>query len=517
MLVIQTVNAHPISLSSALVELGANRIRVEMQIMLEDLVLYHSLPANGEMLYAVADLQMAAQKHRQFVTDHFSIFDVDGNRILGRIEEEIFDQIGDTPVPQAELMKRSINFLLIYELKQEKPEYLTFLQAFGGPKSALPAMMDLYVTRNEQFEESAQIAYNRPHTVKIDWQRNPEGKRQTLAELRKQRKEQFRERLGIGSFSGLYSFLYINRFEVRHEILIPLLTLEQFLAIPRANADFLEISEQAAVRPAIEQFFRTHGKVTINGTLVEASIQRVNFFSLDIADFALNADPRRINIAQGRVGIIVSYASKKVPSSVDVQWDTFSQYAPFIDMTLLIGDQPPDRTYFHADAKNYQWTGQLVGPVVVPIKADVDLSADKKRTDLLQKLLQNIYRSFDFRQDEDVYDSLASSVQGDLLRQLYLRIKRSLILAEQGGELSHATAVEVISATPGTRPGVFEAVWAVTGVSEHWGHIHTRTTEYRAELKISQHEGVWKLAEFQLLDEKRIRFETSIRGNDSPN
>ncbi len=483
--------------------------------MLEDLVMYHSLAANGEMQYPASDLKAAAEKHRKFVTDYFSILDGDGVRIVGKIEEEVFDQIGEAPIPQDELMKRSISFLLVYELEKEKPQYLTFLQTFGGPKSALPAVMDLYVTRNEQFEESAQIAYNRPHTVKIDWQRNPEGKKQSLAELRKQRKEQFRERLGIGSFSGLYSFLYINRFEVRHEILIPLLTLEQFVPIPRADSDFVEVAEQEAVRPAIEQFFRSHGAVSIDGQATDALIQRVSFFSLDIADFALNADPRRISVAQGRVGIIVSYPSEKVPGEVEVKWDTFSQYAPFIDTTLLIGDQPPDRHYFHAESNTYQWKGELVGPVVTPIQAAGDLQSESQRLDITGRLLQNIYRAFDFRKDEDVYDSLASSVQGNLLRELYLRIKRSLILAEQGGELSHATDVKVIASNPTKQPDVYETTWSVTGVSEHWGHIHTRTTEYRAELKISKHEGNWKLEKFQLIDEKRIRFETSIRGNDS--
>lgn len=515
LLIMETAYSHPISISSALVELGPQKIRVEMQIMLEDLVMYHSLAADGEMNYAVADLKEAAEKHRKFVTDYFSILDAEGNRLVGRIEQEFFDQIGEAPVPQGELMKRSVSFLLVYDLSQEKPQFLTFLQVFGGPQSALPAVMDLYITRNEQFEESAQMAYNRPHTVKIDWQRNPDGKKQSLAELRKLRKEQFRERLGIGSYSGLYSFLYINRFEVRHEVLVPLLTLEQFVPIPRKDPDFVEVVEQEAVKPALEQFFRKHGKVTINGQPTEASIQRVSFFALDIADFALNADPRRINIAQGRVGIIVSYPSNLVPSSVEVQWDTFSQHAPFIDTTLLIGENPPDRTYFHAESQTYQWKGELVGPVVTPIKAESVLKTESDRVAVTQRLLQNIYRAFDFRRDEDVYDSLASSVQGPLLRDLYLRIKRSLVMAEQGGELSHATDVQVISSNLGEQPGVYETIWSVTGVSEHWGHIHTRTTEYRGELKISPHEGNWKLESFRLLDEKRVRFETSIRGNDS--
>lgn len=508
--------AHPVSISSAIVELSEKRIRIEMQIMLEDLVLYHGLSADGSMNYSPQDLKVGAEKHRKFVTDYFSVLDVDGVRIPGKIESEVFDQIGDTDVPQAELMKRSVSYLLVYDLEKEKPQFLTFLQTFGGEKSALPAVMDLYITRNEVFEESAQIALNRPHTIKIDWTRNPEGKKQSLVELRKLRREQLKDRLGIGSFSGLYSFLYINRFEVRHEILIPVTTLDQFVPIKRANNEFLEIAEQDAVRPAVEEFFKAHGTVTIDGKTVAANVQRVSFFSLDIADFALNADPRRIGVYQGRVGVIISYPSKQVPKSVSVVWDTFSEYAPFIDMTLLIGNEAPNRAYFYPQSTKYDWSGDLNGPAVSPVKAASKLSDEAARNDVTTKVLENIYRAFDFREDEDVYDSLASSVQGTLLRELYLRIKRSLVVAEQGGELSHMTALEVKECKPiAKQPNSFETTWVVTGTSEHWGHIHTRTTEYRAELKLVEVDGLWKLDRFQLLDEKRIRFETKIRGNDS--
>ncbi|HUP80352.1 MAG TPA: hypothetical protein VM260_17485, partial [Pirellula sp.] len=65
--------AHPISLSSTIVDVHANRIEVEIEIMLEDLVLLHRLTANGEMKFAAADLKSAAQKHRQFVLDYFTI------------------------------------------------------------------------------------------------------------------------------------------------------------------------------------------------------------------------------------------------------------------------------------------------------------------------------------------------------------------------------------------------------------------------------------------------------------
>ena len=38
-------------------------------------------------------------------------------------------------------------------------------------------------------------------------------------------------------------------------------------------------------------------------------------------------------------------------------------------------------------------------------------------------LLQNIYRSYDYRDKSDVYDALAYSVTGDLLEDLFLKIQ----------------------------------------------------------------------------------------------
>ncbi|HAC92798.1 MAG TPA: hypothetical protein DCF63_19520 [Planctomycetaceae bacterium] len=169
------VLAHPVSLSSAMVDVHESHLQVELQIMLEDLVLYHGLKADGQQVYSSEDLLSASQKHRQFVTDYFTIRDAEGTRLGSKIETEAFEQIDAVGVPQSDLMQRSIGFELRFELPKDKPEYLTFFQEFGGPKSALPAIMDLYVLRNGQFEESAQIAFGKPHTVRFDWQRQTTG------------------------------------------------------------------------------------------------------------------------------------------------------------------------------------------------------------------------------------------------------------------------------------------------------------------------------------------------------
>ncbi len=52
---------------------------------------------------------------------------------------------------------------------------------------------------------------------------------------------------------------------------------------------------------------------------------------------------------------------------------------------------------------------------------------------VLNSLLKNIYRSFDFREEEDVYDRLATSVSGDLLSEIYLQNRKSLVVTQAGG------------------------------------------------------------------------------------
>ncbi len=47
---------------------------------------------------------------------------------------------------------------------------------------------------------------------------------------------------------------------------------------------------------------------------------------------------------------------------------------------------------------------------------------------------------------------------------------------------------------------------------EHWGHIHTRENEYLASISAKVDDGFWKLESLNFLSQKRVRFETRLRG-----
>jgi hypothetical protein len=123
-------------------------------------------------------------------------------------------------------------------------------------------------------------------------------------------------------------------------------------------------------------------------------------------------------------------------------------------------------------------------------------------------LLRNVYQAFDYREESDIYDSLERSVSGDLLTDIYLETRRSLELANQGGARAKVKAVEVqgLEVLPGVDRQRFRAdvTWNVSGSVGHWGHVHTRNNQYRAELDVRIVDDRWKLTGMDVLEDQRL-------------
>ena len=134
---------------------------------------------------------------------------------------------------------------------------------------------------------------------------------------------------------------------------------------------------------------------------------------------------------------------------------------------------------------------------------------DQQAVTVLESLLKNIYRSFDLREEEDVYDRLAFSVSGDLLSDIYLQNRKSLVVTQAGGARARVKEVNIqaVDVSPlKDRPLglIFHAGWTALGTVGHWGHIHTRENQYEANISVEAVGGVWKITDLELLEEKRI-------------
>ncbi len=134
---------------------------------------------------------------------------------------------------------------------------------------------------------------------------------------------------------------------------------------------------------------------------------------------------------------------------------------------------------------------------------------DERATALLQTLLKNVYRAFDFREEEDVYDKLALSVSGDLLTDIYLQNRRSMAIQQAGGAQARIKEVKIESARAARIDSenlayALHGTWTALGSVGHWGHIHQRENRYEAVVTVSAEDGAWKIVDLELRDERRI-------------
>jgi hypothetical protein len=128
---------------------------------------------------------------------------------------------------------------------------------------------------------------------------------------------------------------------------------------------------------------------------------------------------------------------------------------------------------------------------------------------LLEHLLKNVYRAFDFREEEDVYDKLALSVSGDLLADIYLQNRKSFAVQRAGGAQAKVKVVEILELETerlGSSPlsYAFKSRWTAQGMVGHWGHVHLRKNRYDAIVTVAAVEGKWKIIGLELLDEQRV-------------
>ena len=112
---------------------------------------------------------------------------------------------------------------------------------------------------------------------------------------------------------------------------------------------------------------------------------------------------------------------------------------------------------------------------------------------LVNEILKNTYRAFDFREESDIYDKLAVSSTGDLLSEVYLQARKSMVIENQGGIRAKVRDVTVLDVeqVSGDKEGLsYNCKWQVEGTVGHWGHIHSRTNQYQAIINVRPVDGV---------------------------
>ena len=378
--------------------------------------------------------------------------------------------------------------------------------------------------------------------------------------------------------SALMTFLYIEPYEVRHEILTRVKDLGEWMDVDLRGDRYIEIDELERLKQRIGEFMLSRNPVLIDGEAVEPILDRSNYVTVSLNGIRIVEAPERLEISTAIVGIILTYITDGIPQEVTVDWDLFTEQ---VQRVPAISTDPagPLPTFVTPDDNVHTWTNYLknytlptvesvsvagsVGAIEIPVVSTASLlllllafgiSIRQKRagtvartplvaalvfavagaaawpytritidrpaalagqldtdqsTLLVETLLRNVYRAFDFRDEDDVYDKLALTVSGDLLADIYLQSRQSLAVQQAGGAQAKVQELEIKEAIA-TRLGGgglgydMRAKWTAMGTVGHWGHTHVRENLYDAVLTIESFDGVWKITGMDLLEEVRI-------------
>jgi len=514
------LSAHPISLISCEALVHRDRMEMKIAVMPEDFLPVYGIYVNAESCVASSDITNCAEKHKKYLLDGLIVRDAQGNRLEGKALKVEVPELPVEGLPVTDLMATTIVYTLDYPLPKE-PTHLTFQHHFGGDSAIIPAIVDLVVTREGLPPDPAvRIPGDEnqsPVIVSFDWNETSRPEAAGDADEKAREEAKRRQNMGISSYSATYTFVYIQNEEVRVEILMPLLTLETWQPVARANPDFLEVAEQTAARGALEKFFTGQNELKIDGVVVKPKLDRLDFYGVDFKDFAMSAEPQRLSAWTARVGAIMTYSTKGAPGHVELTWTLFNDDMLAAPAVIFAYDKG-SRLTFYPLSPVFKWDnpGAPPLPAINAISTKDQTPKDEKsREAVAESLLRNVYRAFDYHSESDVYDALARSVQGDLLTDLYIKIKHGLIMQEQGDAVAHVQDVKVIkteAAEAKSKDGFAERLtWQVEGTVEHWGHIHTRVNEYSADFEIKPDGGAWKISAMSVTKQSQVRSAVLIR------
>jgi hypothetical protein len=308
------------------------------------------------------------------------------------------------------------------------------------------------------------------------------------------------------SDAPVQSFLAIQPFEIRHEILVRVAHLRE-VAGPAPDEVMLAVEQQDAVAERIGAYVSSGVALTIDGNPAPGTLDRIDYLTVDLLGVLPRPTPIPEPVADAMVGVTIVYLVPGMPETVTLSWSEFSAAVPSVPATV-IDPESSGSVMLAPGAATVQWENALledpiptvasvaVEPPRVPVPllslplvvavlilgvmavrgrrptlslagARVTLAAafltvpvartsvpvpfnfgsvpsERAARRILAGVLPNVYRAFEFRDEATVYDRLALTVTGESLTDAYLEHRRALVMEERGGARARVDAVEVV-------------------------------------------------------------------------
>jgi hypothetical protein len=535
-----------------------SEIRVELEAGVPDLVAFNRIFPDEFRVRMGLESEPAETRFRRFFAEEFVIQADGGKPLEGKVvsfetrRRVRRDEITGEPLSVAEGQGEPVVFVIFSYAFEGEPETLTFRPPTAGGKypAATIGLMTYHLSlpvMDFRYLGSEEI-------LDLDWEDPWFSK--------------FRNRnLWRQYDSPLNVFLYVEPYEVRVEIITRPRDIQAWTDVGVEGLKSIPVEIQNDVKQRVADFLADNLHLTIDGEAVRPALDRINFLERSLRTSTVITPPRELDASSATLGVIFLQPMTGYPQEAAVTWELFPERVERIPgaatdeagplrfflqpddnvlwwknflknpkLPTLVEIRPPPSTIMRT-LMWASWFGVLVfgflafragmraaggvgsWPVVGVLAVMAAGSAaggwwtnesvrvdGDRASEIVSALLHNVYRAFDFRDEETIYDTLERSVTGDLLTETYLETRRGLELASQGGARAKVQEIDLtdLQMLDSERGIAARCTWTVAAAVGHWGHIHQRRNQYVADLRIEDIDGVWRITALELIDEKRL-------------
>lgn len=366
------------------------------------------------------------------------------------------------------------------------------------------------------------------------------------------------------------TFIYAEPYEIRHEALMRVRDAATLTGVD-LKGEFLSNQERDAIDAALPDLVNDRSPMTVDGATVTPDFERLSYLRVSPSGLVLLEDGEKVRSDAAIIGLIYSKPTGQFAKEATVEWTLFTEKIqeipaqtidaagpflgeltpddpvlvwtnhfkkpPYPEIATIAVKGEPDQawlltvlaaaavlfllvfavSWIAPHRVTHRWGAVAVLCAAISVVAIPSVRAVQERaalqigkdqyTKLAENVLKNVYRAFDFKLEEQVYDRLSLTLTGEVLEQVFLEQRSALRVERAGGAQARVERLEITKTEklPSEDSGTLRLFveWGISGIVGHWGHNHRRSNDYAAELVVEPEDGAWKISKFDILVQER--------------
>lgn len=158
--------------------------------------------------------------------------------------------------------------------------------------------------------------------------------------------------------SALMLFLYVEPYEVRHEILTRVQDLSEWMDLGLRGDRYIELDELEPLKQRIGEFLFHKNPLTVDGIALNPILDRTNYVKVGLSGIRILEKPERLEIASTIIGVIISYITEGMPQQVSIDWELFTDQIQRVPATAT-DPAGPLPTFLTPKDSIHTWTNYL--------------------------------------------------------------------------------------------------------------------------------------------------------------